>query len=315
MSHWQLKTVPLKFQLGERTLWSAPITVHIRSFGLTEQPSPQWVEDPPADPPLGSTTGYMLRSMPSRTELPVLARKGEYLRYVTAQYGHCYIDLGVGIEAYRNKFSGKTRSTIQRKVRKFQEHCQGRLDWRCYRLPEEMPAFHRLARQVSARTYQERLLDAGIPADDAFLADMRARAAGEGVRAYLLFDGDRPVSYLYCPVVDGALVYAYLGYDPDYLKHSVGTVLQWLALEDLFSERRFRYFDFTEGQSEHKKLFATHERRSANILFLRSTLRNRMLVQGQLSCNRIVEFASGLAERWGIKARLRRWLRHGTASL
>ncbi|QJQ07721.1 GNAT family N-acetyltransferase [Undibacterium piscinae] len=49
---------------------------------------------------------------------------------------------------------------------------------------------------------------------------------------------------MYCPIVDDALIYAYLGYDPDYLKLSVGTVLQWLALQDMFAETRFKIFDF-----------------------------------------------------------------------
>lgn len=314
MSQWAQKTMPLKVQVSDRTLASAKINVHTRSFGLTEEPPATWVEVPPDDPPLGSATGYLLRAMPCPEPLPTLSFAGGVIRYVTAQYGHCYIDLGMGMEAYRNKFSGKTRSTIQRKIRKYQEHCGGRLDWRCYRLPEEMEEFHALARKVSARTYQERLLDAGIPESDEFRSEMKDRAAGEGVRAYLMFDGDRPVSYLYCPVVDGALIYAYLGYDPDYLKHSVGTVLQWLALESLFAEERFRFFDFTEGQSEHKKLFATHERRSANILYLRATLRNRLLVVAQLTLNRAFEFLGDLAERWGVKARLRRWMRFGAAS-
>ena len=46
-------------------------------------------------------------------------------------------------------------------------------------------------------------------------------------------------------VREGIVDYAYLGYDPDYLHLSVGTVLQWLALDSLFAERRFRFFDFT----------------------------------------------------------------------
>jgi hypothetical protein len=72
-------------------------------------------------------------------------------------------------------------------------------------------------------------------------------AAGGQVRAYLLFDGERP--YLYCPVQGDVVIYRYLGYDPDYARMSVGTVLQWLALEELFREARFRMFDFTEGES------------------------------------------------------------------
>ena len=101
------------------------------------------------------------------------------------------------------------------------------------------------------------------------------------VRGFILFHQDQPVSYLYCPVSNGVLIYAFLGYDPGYMNFSVGTVLQWLALEHLFEESLFRFFDFTEGQSEHKKLFATHSVQCANVFFLRSNLRNKFLLHSQ----------------------------------
>ena len=89
---------------------------------------------------------------------------------------------------------------------------------------------------MAKKTYQEKLLDAGIPESERFVREMESLAAQDQVRAYILFDRERPVSYLYCPVEDGTLIYAYLGYDPDYMKLSVGTVLQWLAVEQLFGE-------------------------------------------------------------------------------
>ena len=73
------------------------------------------------------------------------------------------------------------------------------------------------------------------------------------------------------------MIYAFLGYDPNYMNFSVGTILQWLALEHLFEENSFRFFDFTEGQSAHKKLFATHNVQCANVFFLRDNMRNMFL--------------------------------------
>ena len=255
----------------------------------------------------------MIRALPVGAELPTLAVVDGFIRYVTLQYKHCYIDLSIGMEAYRNKFSAKTRSTITRKVRKFQEHCGGQLKWRGYRTPEAMREFHRLAREVSLKTYQERLLDAGIPEDPSFIEEMVSLAERDEVRAYILYDGERPVSYLYCPAQDEALIYAFLGYDPDYLKLSVGTVLQWLALEELFAERRFAFFDFTEGQSDHKRLFATNERQCANVYFLERSLPRMLLLRMHALSDHLASWLGRLAERWGVRARLRRILRFGMA--
>ena len=308
---WKLRDVALKFGIGDWTAFAVRLPLHTRSVRLAERVPPDPDPHPPAEPALGGAAGYMVRAMPVGDELPRIAVVDGFVRYVLLQYRHCYIDLSLGFDAYKQKFSAKTRSTISRKVRKFGEHCGGTLAWRSYRRADEMADFHRLAREVSARTYQERLLDAGIPDDAGFVASMTAAAADDAVRAYVLFDRERPVSYLYCPIDHGAVVYAYLGYDPDYLKHSVGTVLQWLALEELFAEKRFDVFDFTEGQSEHKRLFATHELRCANILFVQRTWPRLLLIRAHDAVQTLSSSAGALAERWGVKSRLRRALRFG----
>jgi hypothetical protein len=65
---------------------------------------------------------------------------------------------------------------------------------------------------LSALTYQERLLDAGLPADA--LGEMQDLARRDAARAWLLFIDGRPASYLYAPAEGAALRYAYLGYHP-----------------------------------------------------------------------------------------------------
>ena len=59
----------------------------------------------------------------------------------------------------------KSRSTLHKKVKKFLDSGEGS-GMRTFTKPHEIAEFHRLARGVSARTYQERLLDAGIPDDE-----------------------------------------------------------------------------------------------------------------------------------------------------
>lgn len=308
---WSLRTVPLKFQVASRTLLTFPLLVHMRSLSLSDRAAAVSDPAPPTHVPLGRAAGYMVRAQPTAAGLPTFATRGEFIRYVILQYSHCYIDLTIGLEAYRQKFSAKTRSTIARKMRKFQEHCGGQLQWAVYRKADDMATFHQLARKVSATTYQERLLDAGIPDGADFLADMVARAGRDEVRAFILFDRGEPVSYLYCPAQARALIYAYLGYDPAYARLSVGTVLQWLALEHLFNEATFELFDFTEGESEHKRLFATHALQCANILFLKRSPLHTALVRAHAVFDVLVAATRNAVDRWGLKPRFRRLLRLG----
>ena len=311
MSSWQVRNVPFKFQLSDWTLFRVSISLQRRSIGLAEAEDPAAIAIPGQDQLVPGSQGFALQRLPINEALPRLARSGPFLRYVPLQYQHCYIDLSTSFEEYQKKFSSKTRSTINRKIRKYTEHCGGTLKWHSYRTPDEVPAFFQLARTVSKLTYQEKLLDAGLPDTPAFMDRASVLAASGQLRAYVLFDGERPVSYLYCPVQDGVAVYAYLGYDPSYMHLSVGTVLQWLALEEMFNEGGLRYFDFTEGQSDHKRLFATHQRRCAHLFLVRATLRNAAIVRSHALMDRFSVWTGAMLDRYGVKAKVRRLIRHG----
>ncbi|MFC5552223.1 GNAT family N-acetyltransferase [Massilia aerilata] len=312
MSLWQVRDVPFKFQLSDWTLSEASIRMQQRSIGLAEAEDPEAIAIPGKDQLAPGSQGFALRRQPIKEALPRLARTGPFLRYVPLQYQHCYIDLNTSFEEYQKKFSSKTRSTINRKIRKYTEHCNGTLKWHSYRKPDEVQAFFELARAVSKLTYQEKLLDAGLPDTPEFMERARALAAEGKMRAYILFDGERPVSYLYCPVQDEVAIYAFLGYDPSYMHLSVGTVLQWLALEEMFNEGGLRYFDFTEGQSDHKRLFATHQRQCAHVFLVRPTLRNAAILRGHAMMDEFSGWLGRVLDRYGVKAKVRRLLRgHG----
>lgn len=309
---WHYQQVPIKIQLGEKTLFAPKLWLQVREIGLDDESPPVLEPLPPADILQGTNSqGFLIRSLRVSGVQPVLRKFGSYLCYVASQYPRYYIDMHLSFSEYRSKFSSKTRSTLSRKVRKYLEYCGGSIPWKVYRSAAEMTEFFRLARIVSAKTYQERLLDAGLPGSEAFRLQMEQLAEEDCVRGFILFHEGQPVSYLYCPVSNGVVIYAFLGYDPAYMNFSVGTVLQWLALEHLFEEKAFRFFDFTEGQSDHKKLFATHSIQCANIFFLRANLANALLIGGREAANRFACLAGNTLERFGMKAAVRRLMRFG----
>jgi hypothetical protein len=299
----------LKYQLSDWTIFSTTLPLQISSVKVSERLTPARQPGPPDEPLAAGSQGFLVRALPVAEALSPIGVTGDYLRYVQLLYRHCIIDFRSTFEEYQKKFSSKTRSTINRKVRKYAEHSGGTLSWKNYRTVEEIREFLPLAREVAKKTYQEKLLDAGIPESEWFVREMESLAAQDHVRAYILFDRERPVSYLYCPVDDGTLIYAYLGYDPEYMKLSVGTVLQWLAVEQMFGEGCFRYFDFTEGESDHKRLFATHEMLCANVLFLKNTLRNRFLAHSHWWMGRSSGWLGDMLDKFGTKAKVKKFLR------
>ena len=218
--------------------------------------------------------GYLITALPAAAAGQVAWCHSRLRPFVRQRYERSYADLSLGFDAWLARLSANSRSTMKRKARKLADRSGGMLDLRCYRTPDELSEFYEHARQVSAASYQERLLDAGLPQGPGALGAMQALAARDAVRAWLLFIEGRPAAYLYAPAEGDCLLYAYLGYDPAFAAFSPGTVLQYEAMRGLMAERRFRLFDFTEGDGRHKRQFATGTISCVDLLLVRRTLSN-----------------------------------------
>lgn len=301
--------MPFKFRLGELTLFSFSFPASVCTLHFTKMSTNLLYPSPPYDSFAGGVEVISIRSHPVDGAFPVIERIPEAIRYVPAAYDRHYVDLRGTFAGYLGKFSSKTRSTLQRKVRKCAEMGGGTVDWREYRSGDELREFHRLARLVSAKTYQERLLDSGLPQSEQFVEGVVARGIAGTARGYLLFLSGEPIAYIYCPITDGTLFYDYVGFDPDHGKSSPGTVLQYLVLEKLFAEGGFKLFDFTEGEGSHKELFATHAVPCADIYFFRPTIRNALLVRLHHLLDTISTKIVSFLDRVGLKAKLKKLLR------
>lgn len=296
----------IRFLLGDRCLWRVQRRLVAVGYGLDAILNGLKIA-PSALP--RDAHGIRLQSIPADA-LGTIARDYPGLIASAPQlYARHYIDIRPGFDAYMAQFSSKTRATLKRKARKLADLGGGALDVRSFHRPEQLDAFFADALALSEQTYQARLLDAGLPGNAAFRAEAQRLATADDLRAYILYLDGRAVAYLYLPVVDDVLIYAYLGYDQAQAGLSPGTVLQMHALEALFAENRFRYFDFTEGDGAHKALFGTHQVQCATVFLLKPGVGNRALLAGQQGFNAAVEGAGVWMERLGMKARIRKLLR------
>ncbi len=309
---WSIQQVRFPFRVGDVKLVSPALTMMVRGGSFLDRAP--GMPEAPAEALPSTCAGYLWRSQPVADDPAPLGARDGFICYVPALYNRCFVDLSLGHERYMAQFSGKTRSTLLRKLKKFEGESGGTVDFRVYRTPEEMAEFHGLARQLSRLTYQERLLDAGLPDDAGFLTDMRDLAETGRVYGFLLFHSGAPVAYIYCPAEGEALLYAYVGFDPALSALSPGTVLQLLALRTLFEDGRFRYFDFTEGEGPHKTLFATGSVRCADVYLLRRSAKHYALVRARQMVEALGAGAGGALDRLGLKRLVKRWLRRGPAA-
>lgn len=302
------REVPLKFWLGPFRVWTVKLNLQVETWQADPLRDAHVAEPSLQNLPAGAG-GIYRPSEPLSEDTAILTATGAMIRYVESSFNRRFIDLATDFNAYMAKFSGKTRSTMKRKLRKFEKVSGGMIDWRTYRTAGEMRDFHAIAREISKRTYQEKLFDAGLPEDSEFIARMLSLGEAGNVRGYILFQAGQPISYLYLPIIDGRVIYGRLGFDPAHAAHSPGTVLQLLALEQLFAEQTYRIFDFTEGEGEHKRLFATHARHCGNVFYLRPTFVNRAIVRLHLAIRRLSTALDRQLAHAKVKTTLKRMLR------
>jgi len=305
---WELEDVKLTFALGSLRLAALRLRLHRRSASLAE-PALGPADDPAPPASLKGAVGYVVWSQPMATRVPPIRWRERSLVYVPRQYRRFLIDLAGDFDSYLARFSAKTRSTIKRKLRRFADACGGTIDAREYRTPAEIAEFLTLAHEVSAKSYQARLLDMGLPEGADFCGAAQRLAEKDMLRAYLLFFKGKPISYLFCPISDGIVLYDYVGYDPAHAEFSPGMILQVEALKALFAEKQHRLFDFTEGEGAHKKLFATHDVLCADVF----VIQRRPIASASIILHRshvaVVSALGAFFDRMGLRARLRRLLR------
>jgi hypothetical protein len=198
-----------------------------------------------------------LTSFPTSEHLPRLSFRKYGIRYVPWQAGRHYIDLDGTFQDYLSRLKSKSRNTLARHVRRFTEASDGTVDFREYHRADEIAAFYDVASQVTVKTYQHKLLKSGLLQTDDFRSKLLALAKLGRVWGYIIFHNNSPVAFMYNTVQNDILVSQTIGYDPAFRQYAPGTVLQYHVLDRVFSERRFRVFDFGTGEAFHKSFFGT----------------------------------------------------------
>jgi CelD/BcsL family acetyltransferase involved in cellulose biosynthesis len=307
---WQPAEISLAYRLGEIGLFSARLKGFANRTHFTRTEPYAVLPDPQAESGENADF-YFYPTYPVAFEPVPIATTGDWLVYTPYDFDNYFIDLkAIGsFDAYLKQFSSKSRSTLLRKVRKFEEASGGEISWRTFNQPEQMDEFFSLALPLSDATYQSRLLDSGLPRGPGFIEQAKTLAAGGGVRAFILFLNTKPVAYVFCFSNEGIVTYDYVGYDPSASNLSPGTILQFLILRSLFADPECSIFDFTEGEGAQKQFFGTASRRCAKSYFLRRSLKNVCLVRLHHGLNKFVEGIGALLDRFEIKARVRALIR------
>ncbi len=204
----------------------------------------------------------------------------------------------------------RSRQSVQYSQRRLYREMENRVRVERFDRPEAVEKFIADASAVSRKTYQWHLLGLGLRNDKETTSGFRFAAERGWFQSYILYCRDQPCAFMLGHLYGGCYYYDDVGYDPDYAKWSVGTVLQLEVLKDLLGTHpRPAFFDFSTGFGEHKGRFGNLSRLELNVLILRRTLRNNLVAISYETTNHISSSIIGLLARGGLKERIKKLVR------
>ena len=278
-------------------------------------PCPQWPQLEhlaPATSLPAEVAGYQLRRTAVERFPRGVSRQGDWLCY-SPRHDHLYfVDLDGSFDAYLQRRSAKSRQNLKRSVKRFTDGNPGALEIATE--PQAMAGFHQEAVAISRHTYQERMLNAGLPATAEFLQAMERAAERGDARGYLLRDRQgQAIAFAWCSARGDTMVYEVIGYLPQHADQSPGTVLLYLILEDLFALGKHRLLDFGSGSAFYKEAFATGCLEFADCYLLRPSVGHRCRVWLHWGMERFSASVGAWLDRVGLKKKIRLLMRGGAA--
>ena len=223
-------------------------------------------------------------------------------------YERRFCVLGAGLEAYLESLSAGRRQDLRRSLRRFEREFDGRQQFSVSTRPDEVEGFIAAVEPVSGRTYQARLRGLGV-SKDSRVGRKAIEAARLGrARCYLLRVDGQPVAWRIGFVHGDTFFSHHVGYDPDYEAWHPGVVMHLRTVEDL-SAQGVRRLDMLYGDNAFKRKAANLSRTERNVYLFPRNLQGTVSFFALAAVNRASSRAGALLDRYGVKERLRRWLR------
>ena len=234
----------------------------------------------------------------------------EFRRYIPgAPSPHELLRFRGTFDDYMKKFSAKHRSELRRQVRRIREGALGEMRFVRYTKPEEVEPFLEPAVEVSKKTFQWNLHKRGLYATDLIRQRLQFAAQHGWFRSYLLFCNNVPCAFRAGFQYRGRYLPLEIGFDPALSKHSVGTVLQLLVIEEMFTHDTPELIDFG-GYGGWKHTLATERYLESEVLLFRPGAYTRFVQEAHRACEFATKKLSRAFERLQLKRAIKKMIRN-----
>jgi CelD/BcsL family acetyltransferase involved in cellulose biosynthesis len=182
------------------------------------------------------------------------------------------IALSGNFDEYLRKFSGKTRSTLKRKLRQMKERSNGALELVRVDSEDQVQDFLNRAEAVSSHSWQFRQHGTQIVTTPVEAEAFKLLAKQGLLRSYLLKTGNDDCAFCIGWQYNGIFHYVRPAFDDRFADLSPGTILLYLMIEDLCKHAPVRRFNFFQNPNPYKRQFGTDFGYDGAVLVCRKTI-------------------------------------------
>ena len=316
----EMSRKPVVLRLGEFKLASIPVT-HVEinggivghSFGANNA----WSGLLDALPSKFARLPVRLNSLPlSMLEAEVLSAPTLRQRFFIMRSGrhqrHYGLLLPQTFEEYIKALPPKYRQNVRRLSRNLEISVGGELRFVTFREPKEVSEFMNLASAISRVTYQYRLLKSGLFEREECFREYSNMAARGVWRGHLLYCRDEPVAFM-TGCHEGTNYYGLeTGYNPKWARLSVGRVAFYYLVKSLIeSKDPPKRLDFCRGDQDWKRRTANLEWIEGSYVLVPNRSPTFVIFLIGAFFERLTEVLAGFLSRFGVKERVRSFLRKG----
>lgn len=240
------------------------------------------------------------------TSAAIAGRFREYRPQGTME--HHQIRFPPSLDAYWENVSPKTRRNLQRKVRKLGKDTKRKVRLVRFDGTSDLDTYVGDCSSISKRSYQFHLLGQGVQDEAEFLERSRAAAKHGWLRGYVLYLDDEPVAFMHGYQYRGVYLYIETAYDQELRKHSPGTVLHVMVLEDMYEKDTPEIFEFGV-HGDQKAAFGNHTYMAGQVFLIRPSIYPMAATGVYRLSDAATETAKKALDRFGVTNKVKQMMR------
>lgn len=221
---------------------------------------------------------------------------------------HHQIRFAPTLDAYWENVSPKTRRNLQRKVRKLGKDTKRAVRLVRFDGTSDLDTYVRDCASVSNRSYQFHLLGQGVQDASEFHKRCRAAAEHGWLRGYVLYLDEEPIAFMHGYQYRGVYLYVETAYDQDLRKHSPGTVLHVLVLEEMYENDTPEIFEFGV-HGDQKAAFGNHTYMAGQVFLIRPAVYPMLATGVYRLSDAATETAKKALDRFGATGKVKQMMR------